>query len=172
MNPEDATQPGSGGESLISLLGQLHGLREPPAISMWPATIAWAVAAVLIVVGGGLLLWRFIRHRRANAYRREALSRLDLVFATLPADQPDTLSQIDRLLRLVALVAYPRSDVAALTGRDWAQYLDKRTRTAPHGGFSAMEQGLTDAPYRAGPQPVDGARLRDLARHWIAHHDV
>ncbi|WP_052362427.1 DUF4381 domain-containing protein [Falsirhodobacter sp. alg1] len=168
MNPEDA--PPASEESLVSLLSQLHGLREPDAVSMTPETPAWFVLGGIILLALALLFWRWTRHRRANAYRREALALLARIAPDLTRGNPAALPELDRLLRRTALAVYPRAEVASLTGADWARYLDERADTPLENGFTACAPALTDAPYRAGGVTFDGARLRDLAHHWITHH--
>jgi len=167
MNPETQADPG---ESLVSLIAQLHDMREPPAVSMWPATDAWWVLAAILGLLVAFGLWRWTQHRRANAYRREALARLrDLEPALLGGDAA-ALAGLDQILRRTALAAFPRAEVAALTGTDWADYLDHSAKGLPPPGFGGISGALAEAPYAARPPAFDGAGAARLARHWIRHH--
>ncbi|TPE46950.1 DUF4381 domain-containing protein [Amaricoccus solimangrovi] len=149
------------GDSLIGLLNQLHDVAEPPPVPMWPATWAWAILAALLLallVAGTIA---FLRHRRATAWRRAALSELDALAPALEAGEPGALAALQTLLRRVALVTAPRPEVASLTGAGWSDWLEETG-----GDFGALGPALGLAPYRpAGP--YDGAAALAAARAWI-----
>jgi hypothetical protein len=63
-------------DSLIDLLDQLQDISEPPPVSMWPATWAWAVLAGLLLLALAIGVVALFRHRRATAWRRAALAEL------------------------------------------------------------------------------------------------
>lgn len=170
MNPETAPEPGSGGESLVSLLNQLHDLREPPPVSMWPSTHAWWVLGAVLLLLLAVAIWRWLRHRRANAYRREALQRLGELEPALVRGEAGALAGLDELLRRTALAAFPRADVAALAGTEWAAYLDRGLKGHPGAGFQDIAPSLANAPYVRRTPTFDGAGLAKLARRWIRHH--
>jgi len=167
MNPETKADPG---ESLVSLIAQLHDLREPQAVSMWPETDAWWVLAVILTLLVAFGIWRWLRHRRANAYRREALARLRDLEPELSKGDPAALARLDQILRRTALAAFPRGEVAALTGTDWADYLDRSAKGLPPPGFGGISGALAEAAYKARPPAFDGAEVARLARYWIRHH--
>ena len=73
---QDAAQPVDN-DSLIGLIEQLTEPAEPPPIPMIPQTWGWAVLAALVLAALAYAVRRWIRHRRANAYRRAALAMLD-----------------------------------------------------------------------------------------------
>lgn len=157
--------PDPPGDSLISLLDQLHDVAEPPPVSMAPATWAWAVLAGLIVAGLAAGLWLWLRHRRRTAYRRAALAELQALAPRLAAGDPGALAGLDRLIRRTALVAFPRAEVATLTGADWIAFLD---RTG--GAFAPFATPLGTGPYAPRPAAFDGPALLRAVRHWIARH--
>ena len=134
----------------------MHDLIGPPPVSFWPATPAWyALFAVLLA----LLLWlawRGWRAWRRNAYRREALRLLDAT--TQPAE-------IAAILKRTALAAWPRAQVASLSGADWAAFLQ---RSAPRAQLNAADAGMLAALAYAPGAPD----ARDLARRWIRGHDA
>lgn len=144
-------------DSLIGLIEQLMEPTEPSPISMVPQTWGWVVLALLLLVVLAYGIWRWIRFRRANAYRRAALHML--------ADAGDDPDRIASILRRTALAAYPRVAVASLSGSDWLKFLDDQV------GGDAFSAGtgrrLATEPYRpTGPDP----RLRPLAENWIRKH--
>lgn len=160
MNPDAAP------EMLLSLLDQLHDWREPPPVSMFPATPAWLVlgAVVLSLLGwGGFVVWR--RHR-ARAYRRAALAELGLIRPALLRGEATALARLELILRRTALAGFRRAEVAALAGADWADFL-RRT-----GGADLAEQvPVLAAATDGGSAPAcDGARIARQARDWIRRH--
>ncbi|MBR0649624.1 DUF4381 domain-containing protein [Roseomonas terrae] len=133
----------------------MHGLILPPPVSFWPGTTAWYVLFAMIGLLALLLCWRCWRHWRRNAYRRQALREWRA--AEAPAE-------VAALLKRTALAAWPRADVAALAGSDWAAFL---RRTAPRARLdAAMAEGIARMAYAT---PPDGAR--DAAARWIRFHD-
>ena len=158
-------EPEPPGDSLISLIGQLHDIAPPPPVSMMPATWAWAaLAAVLLAaLAAGLRLW--LGHRRRTAYRRAALAELRTLAPALARGDPGALAALDRLIRRTALAAFPRAEVATLAGADWIAFLD---RTG--GAFDPYAAPLVAGPYAPRPPAFDGPGLVGAARHWIARH--
>lgn len=152
-------------ESLISLLGELRDITEPAPVSMWPETPAWAVLGLLTALGLAFGLRAFLRHRAATAYRRAAQAELAGLSAALGAGSAPALARLDILLRRTALTAFPRAEVAALTGSEWIGFLD---RTG--GAFAPHADAMLAAPYAPRPPRFDGPGVRAAARDWIRHH--
>ena len=159
-------EPKPAPESLVSLLDQLQDIVEPPPISMAPATWGWTLLAVLVVAILGLALRAWLRHRRATAYRRAALAELRSFAPALSAGEPSALARLEVLLRRTALAAFPRAEVATLSGDAWSGFLE---RTG--GAFGALGPVIATAPYRPSGA-FDGPAALASARHWIRHHHV
>lgn len=143
--------------SLVGLLDELAEPVAPPPVPLTPQTAGWAVlAAMLAVALLALIAWR-VRRWRANAYRRAALAEL----ATAGEDP----AAIALVLRRTALAAWPRAEVAGLSGEAWLAFLD---RSGGQPGFvEGPGRALLDAPYRSGP-PQPG--LAPLAARWVRRH--
>lgn len=147
------------GLNLVQLLDLLEPVPEPPPISMMPQTVGWVWLAIGLVAGLLLLIRQVLRHRHANAYRRAALTAL--------SEAGDDPARIAQIIRRTALAAYPRKDVAGLTGEHWLAFLDG---TLPGDGFSdGPGRVLADAPYTDVPATPG---LAELARHWISGHST
>jgi cbb3-type cytochrome oxidase subunit 3 len=104
------------------LLNQLHDIVLPPAVGWWPLAFSWWVLifSVLSMLVG--VIWFFLDRHKRNAYRREALALLNAIERnTTPPQQK--IADINRLLKQVALTAYGRSEVAALTDQAWCEFL-------------------------------------------------
>lgn len=154
MNGEDETPEAV---TLLDLIDRLAEPVEPAAVAMTPQTPGWAVLAVLLALLLGWLVWRFVRRWKADAYRRAALAELEGA-----GDDPAAIADI---LRRTALAAWPREQVAGLSGRDWLAFLD----ATGGGGFcDGPGRLLAQAPYREDAGTAPG--LHDLAVRWVRRH--
>jgi hypothetical protein len=145
----------------------------PQPVSLWPTTLLSRIAiAVLVAATITALLW-FIHYRRVNRYRREALSELDRIDRAFAGQgAPNELAvQLSMLVRRTALAAFPREQIAPLSGPAWLTFLDNTY------GKPEFSQGigrlLVSAPYD-GIAPTNGqlSSLVDLTRRWIRGHHV
>lgn len=143
----------------------MHGLVMPAPISLLPVTAgwwilsAWLLAVLIIVASYGLML------RRRNRYRREALAALTAIDNASELDPFEMAQRISLLLKRTALAAYPRSQVASLSGSEWAEFL----KVSANGDQQIAEAAgmLAGAAYRP---DTDGRLLTSPARRWIRHH--
>ncbi|MGD8589525.1 MAG: DUF4381 domain-containing protein [Chromatiales bacterium] len=146
-------------------LAALRPLHAPPPISWWPPAPGWWLLLLLLL----LLILLAIRWWRHNAPKRAALQELK----ALAKSAPDPLRQaaaVNRLLKRYALVCWPHSETAALTGEAWLAFLDA------HGGKGEFVNGngrlLATQPYAA-PNSVESfgvteqTKLMHLVRRWI-----
>lgn len=150
--------------------GSLENLRElavPTPVAFWPpAPGAWIVLAGLAAILA-LFLWDMRRWHRANAYRRAALAELDAIAAS-PPPNARAVERISEVMKRAALVAFPREQVARLSGAKWADFLAGSGRgrlDAP-----AMRRLLGEVYDAQGPAAADVRRLIEQARIWVAHH--
>ncbi len=167
MNPSTAVDPGS--------LSNLRGIVEPSAVSVWPlAPGVWALLALVVIwlTVAGVLWWR---HRRRNAYRRAALRELATIRQDLgqPAKRNRALLALPSLVKRVALAAFPRAQVAPLSGEAWIQFLNRTSRRPLFAGSPG--QLLAGIPYIKDSEldeiPDQEVRtlLHSVAR-WIRKH--
>jgi hypothetical protein len=156
----------------------LEGLKDivtPAPVSWWPPAPGWYAVAAVVLLALGWMFWRFVRRRRANAYRREALAELDVIAARLKTDatRAAAAGEIPALVRRVALCAAPREAVVAPVGAPWLAFLD---RMDGGGGFSkGAGRRLPDLAYAApaAVAAIPESELVDLVavcRRWIARH--
>lgn len=150
-------------------LEQLHPLREPALIGWWPLAPGWWLSlAILLLVLAGTGWWLYRRYQR-NSYRRQGLRQLDSIRRQYDHQQ-DTgtaVQAINALLKAVALQAYPRRDIAALSGDAWQEFLRD---SAPQG--PAFESAALTAQYRPSAEHIDIAALLQASRNWISRHEV
>ncbi|MFW2438142.1 MAG: DUF4381 domain-containing protein [Arenicellales bacterium] len=144
---------------------QLRDVHLPASPEFWPPAPGWWVVALLAAVALiwiSVLLLNFWRRKRSQ---QEILSLLDDLSNTETNDRiPEFLASVSTLLRRVALLKFPRNEVAALTGKDWLSFLDA------HGGEGQFVNGVGRA-LEAGPYSrnsnVDQQGLLLLAKEWI-----
>ena len=142
-------------------LQNLHDIVELPSVPLWPPAIGgYIILSLILAVALLFVVHALIRFRR-DAYRRSAIAAL----AALPADE-NALPQIASLLKRTALVAYPREQVASLTGDEWLQWLTNTSGlTIPVATGEALKDGLY-----GGSGVAESQALREFAVKWIRRH--
>lgn len=145
-------------------LSDLKDIQLPADISVWPPAPGWTLL-LLVLLTAGLGLW-LLTHPKYTRYkqRRTALKKLRDIQATLDTDPQVAAQALSVLVRQCALIAYPRQDVASLTGTAWLTFLDETGKT------SEFTQGLgavmAETPYRADVHLVNPT-LVTLIKQWI-----
>lgn len=139
-------------------LAALRPLHDPAAVSWWPPAPGWWGLFCTCL----LLIWLLFRRRKRLKLQQAALSELKLLTVKDNTALPQP-AMINQLLKRYALVCWPTTEVAALTGESWLAFLDE------HGGNGAFSQGpgriLLTSPYVHDAQ--HNQALVDLARQWI-----
>lgn len=148
------------------LLAQLRDIHAAPPPEWWPPAPGWWVLALLTLV---LLAWlarRMLGFAAARRRRRRLLGRLeDISRRHDPQEQPQAwLAQVNQLLKVVSLRAFPADSCAGLEGEAWVRFL--RERGGPDvDDLSVLARG----PYQPEPE-FDPAAVRRAARQWIGAH--
>jgi hypothetical protein len=154
MNPQDP-------------LAALHPLRMPDPIGWWPPAPGWWAVLVAIVLAAVFTAYAVRRRYLGNAYRRRALQQLEIAQQAYRenGDASHYLAQVNALLKSVALVAYPRSEIAACHGAQWRAFLNSSLPEALQ-----LQSEFDDAAYRISCANIDLAHVHRAARHWIKLH--
>jgi hypothetical protein len=164
-------------EATVSGLEKLHEIVWPSPVSWTPQTPGWYVVFGLALLGAGWWVYRSLRHFWKNRYRRLALEELLAIERELqqPERRAKALGEIPALLKWTALAAFPRGDVADLSGEKWLAFLDKTI------GGKDFEEGegrllpeLAYAPAERIAQLSDESisDLLQLVRRWIKMHAI
>jgi hypothetical protein len=95
-------------------LDNLRDIVVPPSVPWWPPATGWWIVFALVTLAVAVFAWRKWRDWHANAYRRAAMRELHA--ATCAAE-------VAEILKRTVLVAYPRADVAAMSGGKWCRWL-------------------------------------------------
>lgn len=155
-------------------LDNLHDIVVPEAVPWWPPAAGWYILGTLILIAMFILISQKVRQWTQNRYRRAAIRELQLLRqASQNSGQPSrAIAGIDQLLKRVALVAWPRGDVASLSGPDWIKFLIHSGRGNEFTNFQVEK--LLGAAYstRIGDQVSNGQldQLFDAAGRWIKQH--
>jgi len=154
MNPQDP-------------LADLHPLRQPELIGWWPPALGWWLLLLAVILCVASLVYVLLSRYRRNAYRRRALIQLQRLHTDYHAKREpgQYLSELNTLLKSVALVAYPRADIAASHGEDWRTFLNTSLPHEQH--FESMFSG---AVYQKTCPEIDVEQLHKSAQHWIKRH--
>lgn len=142
-------------------LAHLADIVVPPPSPWWPPAPGWWILAAAFLVAIAILGWMAARRYRANAYRREALAALADI-----SPVATSAAEVSAILKRTALVAYPRTQVASLTGERWLAFLDRtgRTDAFSRGPAAQLAQAAFGAPLR------DGAAALAASRRWVKQH--
>jgi hypothetical protein len=152
----------------------LHDIVLPEPVSWMPQTVGWRVLLAVLLVSLVWVSWTAIRRRRANRYRRLALTRLEESERALadPASRAGAISDLPVLVKQTALACRPRSEVASLSGDRWLRFLDE---SYDGSGFTKGPGRLLPALAYEAPRVEEGEEgigdLVRLIRHWIRSHD-
>ncbi|MES5047036.1 DUF4381 domain-containing protein [Rhizobium nepotum] len=155
-------------------LRTMRDIAMPPQVSWIPQTWGWSVLAGALLIMLAVIGTRWILRYRANAYRREAVALVNVIEERLrdPAARREGLRDIAEILKRTALAAWPRSEVASLSGNAWIRFLEE------HDDDGRMLQRLVDDfEYRGAGLDADlpsdvCSELVVAARNWIERHHV
>ena len=136
-------------------LSNLHDIALPAPVSYWPPAPGWWILGFALLAVTLILIARLVAHHRRNAYRRAALRELDAIG---PAVDSASAVCISAVLKRAALVAFPREQVAGLTGPAWLAFLDRTGRTDAfgNGDLAALAYGDSSS---------EGDSILEAARH-------
>lgn len=138
-------------------LANLRDIMIPPPVPWWPPAPGWWFLLTVTGLIAVLVAVREWRRWRANAYRRAALRSLR---------GAENVAAIAEILKRAALVAFPRAEVASLTGSAWVQWLaETGGRPVPAALSRALSLGVF-----ADREFADSSELAAFAAQWIRIH--
>lgn len=135
--------------------------------SIWPLAAGWWVVIVLLIITFGFAGYKGYRYRQMKRQQHALLSALETFDNTLQRDKSAAaMTQMNQLLRRLALMHFPRQQVASLTGKRWLAFLDKTGHT------TAFSKGagriLAAGPYVAQlPDTFDHQGLVKAVKQWL-----
>ena len=154
-------------------LDNLNDIVVPEPTAWWPTAAGWIVLGSLIIVAALMLTVRAFRQWQRNRYRRAALHELEQLQARVgKVDAAEAVASLDQIIKRTALVNWPRSTVAALSGKPWIEFLNSSAKKEL---FSSEEgEMLNDVVYSSNRSAQLTAaqvdQLFDAAKNWIRSH--
>jgi hypothetical protein len=145
-------------------LSNLRNIALPAPISFWPPAPGWWILGVTLLAAALILLAKALAHYRRDAYRRQALRELEAIG---PARNAVAAQRISAVLKRAALAAFPRGEVARLSGAPWLAFLDRTGRTE---AFSKGPAHMLPALALGAAPTADGETILQEAKRWIRRH--
>ena len=147
----------------------LGPILEPEPIKFSFDTPGWYILGILVLVAILVLTIRWIKHYRKNAYRRSAIKKLNLINpSTSKIELGQQFLELLVILKLAALKAYGRKDVATLYGKPWLIFLETKGKNTP---FSSFESTVSKAIYEnTSPNAKELNEFKNLSKKWIQTH--
>lgn len=157
-------------------LQNLNDIVMPATVGWWPLASGWYLLFGLMLVTFVWLAYRSVKRWFANRYRRTALRELLLLKQAVQAEENRDigLRQLPVLLKRTALTAYPRCEVASLSGNDWFQFLNSKLKKPVF--TEILSATLADITYSNGdltavdPRTVN--QLMAASAQWMKHHQA
>jgi len=126
-------------------LQDLKDIRTPLAIEIWPPAYGWWLLAMLVVVGICLLTIWLVKARKVTLAKRQALKSLQQI----DSSNLNCVSQLNQLLKRVAMTYFPNQKVQEMHGSQWTAFLastlpNKKAKDVSE-SFESMQQTLYQA---------------------------
>lgn len=142
--------------SAVPELAQLHDIHLPAPISSWALAPGWYG---LMIILSGIAIVVCLRIRRTQAQQRfkkqvlQMLRNIEIDYSHT-ANSQKTCAAISELLRRVALMCYPRTQVAGLQGDAWLTFLSDTSPASSQKikqssiDFTLFRKALLEYPYQ------------------------
>lgn len=112
-----------------TLLQQLKDLHNPASVSWWPLAVGWYGVIFLLLLVLSLFGFLFYRYRQRKKRHDFIFQQLTSIEKKLLDHDPTAVSDCSVLLRKIALLHFPRQEVAGLHGAAWLEFLDRTGNT-------------------------------------------
>jgi len=139
---------------------------SPGSISWLPQTVGWLWLGLAVLALALHYLWRRLKHWYSNRYRREAIVRLQALAST--TESAELVTDINRILKITALVAYSRERVAKLSGESWVAFLNQQCERPPFN--SEQTELLAHSGYHRHEVYPQQDQLIQASVLWIEQH--
>ncbi len=150
------------------VLGNFVKVVSPEDISWLPQTVGWAWLGAILLILALRYSWRRLRLWYRNRYRREATARLAQFTTT--GEQEFWVLELNKLLKITALAAFSREQVARLSGEQWVDFLNRHCTVPP---FSPEQRNLLATGAYRKTTLKDDTRQQLLAASltWVRTHE-
>lgn len=147
-------------------LQDLKDIHAPISIEIWPPAYGWWLLGIVVVVGICLLTIWLVKARKVTLAKRQALKSLQQIDdANLSG-----LSQLNQLLKRVAMTYFPNQNVPEMHGDKWTAFLvktlpNKQAKKVSE-SFELMQQTLYQAHTS---ENAEFSRYSKSVETWIKH---
>lgn len=150
-------------------LSQLKDIHLPDPVSFWPPAPGWWLLGILAIILSTWLALRVNSWYRNNAYRRQAEDKLAALDRSYNQHNDSTIyiSNINNLLKQVAVYYYDKAKVSRLSGKQWLEFLDKSGNTS---NFTRGDGQLLETAQYQKTVDIDVSGLKRCCRQWLKHH--
>ncbi|WP_133129899.1 DUF4381 domain-containing protein [Legionella yabuuchiae] len=147
-------------------LAQLRDIHLPESVGWWPLAPGWYLLFFILLLVIIACIWGLYRCYRNERAKHQALRLLDEYQSQYEASQNSKLAsaRVSELLKRVALVYFPREEVAGLTGEQWLEFLNK---TGQDIDFRPVQYELLELPYGRENACKNLEPLFQQAKRWI-----
>ncbi|MEZ8351110.1 DUF4381 domain-containing protein [Vibrio splendidus] len=164
-------------ENVNPLMASLSEPSLPESISWLPNAPGWYWLLLLLFCFALYRVYLVIQKYLANTYRRAALVELEQLSLEAQSGDISSFQKLPQLLRRTALYAFPRAEVAPITGTDWEKWLDDHcTKRQFSTEFSTSElSGVLAQLAYSSAATLTGEKRNAIMENvalWIKHHEV
>jgi len=106
-------------------LEQLRDIHLPESVNAWELAPGWWVLIGLLVILLAYLVYRWLKTRHAMRLLKPATQELQNIANMVPDNQ--AIAQLSALLKRVSLIYYPKKEIAALSGAQWVDFLNRQS---------------------------------------------
>jgi len=146
-------------------LAQLKDIHLPDPISWWPLAPGWYGLMVLSLFLISGLVYFFHKKAVYSRPKKQALQLLATYKQTYEQERNSQLTSscVSELLKRVALVYYPREQVAGLQGAAWLEFLNGTSKGID---FNSVASMLLESPFKTA-ETIQLHPLIIKAEFWI-----
>lgn len=147
------------------ILAKLHDIHLPMPVGWWPLAPGWYLLIGLVLVSISLVSYLLFCAYAKGRAKRQALHLLKIYQQEYQrrSNSQETSMKVSELLRRMALIYFPREQVASLQGEAWLAFL---TRTTKNSDFTSMRNYFLELPYQPN-QAIDLQPLFNGAEAWL-----
>ena len=154
-----------------AILAQLRPNHLPEAISYWPLAIGWWLLLASTISIISVMTYLFIIKRQKNKYRRLGLQLAKKIHKKFieHGNKRQFAHDSNRLLKKVALQAFPRQNIANLNGKEWLDFL---YQSSGNKQFKTMGAAAFGSSRFKPHQDPDVTQINPLTISWIKKHNA
>lgn len=153
---------------------QLRDIHLPASPDFWPPAPGWWLLVTIILFASGWALVKYLAfHRRQKQLKAIYNAFKPIEQKLLKAPDNQTLAELNILLRQLALLHFPQTEIASLSGSKWLAFLDHSGATSQFSNGAGRL--LADTPYLPENRPItrkESKALIKLVKEWVKTAEI